>query len=136
MPDGAEGPLPRSLQRAEDYIAAHAGEPITAASIAEAAGCSIRTLQAIFRKHRDTTPLGALKRYRLERVRAELTGLTRRSSITAIIRKWHLGNPGRFAADYRKAFGENPSQTLRFGSEEKRSSSDRRSAAGWSPETD
>jgi AraC-like DNA-binding protein len=134
MPDGAEGRrlssrqrsqqrrLPKSLRRAEDYIAAHAHKPITPASIAEAAGCSVRTLQAIFREHRGTTPLGALKRFRLQCVRAELSSLRSNSSISAIVQKWHLGNPGRFAADYRRMFGENPSQTLRFSVDERPSS--------------
>jgi AraC-like DNA-binding protein len=39
---------------------------------AAAAGCSIRTLNAVFRQFRETTPLAALHTIRLEAVRAEL----------------------------------------------------------------
>jgi len=107
--------IPKLLQRAEHYIIAHAREPITAASFADGVGCSIRTLQNLFRQYRGTTPLAALRQFRLACARTELSDPHASVRVAAVARKWHLGNPGRFAADYRKAFGETPSETLRFG---------------------
>lgn len=96
-------------------MSGHADEAMSVARLAEIAGCSVRTLQSLFRYYRQTTPLAALRRVRLERVRAELADPYQKASVATIARKWHFGNPARFAAEYREMFGENPSDTLRFG---------------------
>ena len=47
-------------------------------------------------------------------VRAELrVGSPDNSSVTQIAARWGFGHLGRFAAGYRKSFGEHPSETLR-----------------------
>lgn len=105
---------PRQVRRAEEYIHAHAEEMIRLSQIAEAAGCSIRALQLAFRTFRDTTPMALLRQARLERAREELSqsdpGAT---TVTEIAVKYGFFNVGRFAQDYRSAFGELPSETLR-----------------------
>ncbi|WP_407146500.1 helix-turn-helix domain-containing protein [Bradyrhizobium sp. ORS 86] len=65
------------------------------------------------------TPLAALRRFRLECARKELSDPHLGVAVAGAVQRWQLGNPGRFAADYRKAFGESPSETLRFGREDK-----------------
>lgn len=106
--------VPRQVRRAEEYIHANAGEIIKLSQIAEAAGCSVRALQLAFRTFRDTTPMSLLRRTRLERAHAELLqsdpGAT---TVTEIAVKYGFFNVGRFAQDYRSAFGQSPSETLR-----------------------
>ena len=107
-------PTPASVRRAIAYIESHAGEPITAAWIAEAARLTPRGLQAAFRRHLDTTPMAYLRRVRLSRAHRDLVDAdpTRGDTVAAIARRWGYLSLSRFAADYRAAYGRSPRQTL------------------------
>nr|BFE60816.1 hypothetical protein GCM10020063_053420 [Dactylosporangium thailandense] len=106
---------PAAVRRAVAYMDAHAAEPLTAATIAAAAGIGVRGLQVAFRRHLDQTPLEYLRRVRLERVHRELQVAEPGAGVTvkAIARRWGFANPGRFTADYRAVYGHLPSRTLR-----------------------
>ncbi|MFB4315322.1 helix-turn-helix domain-containing protein [Actinomadura sp. 21ATH] len=105
---------PAALRRAMDYIESrHADPGITLADIAAAAGVTPRTLQYAFRRHRDTTPMGYLRRVRLAAAHADLLAAGPDATVTAIAARWGFHHPGRFAADYRAAYGRPPSITLR-----------------------
>jgi AraC-like DNA-binding protein len=112
---GPFGAVPAYVRRAEEFMRANAAAPIRLEHVAAAAGCSIRTLNAVFRQFRDTTPLTALHKVRLEQVRAELSQSVTAASIGGIARRYGFTNPGRFAAAYRRRFGEAPSETARRG---------------------
>ncbi|MFC3965016.1 helix-turn-helix domain-containing protein [Nocardia jiangsuensis] len=105
-----------ALRRGIDYLHAHAAEVVGVADIAAAAGVTPRALQYAFRTHHDTTPLGYLRGIRLDRAHAELlesaTG-RERQTVAAVALRWGFSNPGRFAAAYRKRFGQPPTRTLR-----------------------
>jgi AraC-binding-like domain len=60
---------PGNVRRAEAFIRANAGLPLTIAEIAEAAGCSVRSLQMAFHRFRGTTPMRVLQQARLEQAR-------------------------------------------------------------------
>jgi AraC-like DNA-binding protein len=100
------GAIPRHLRRAEEYMRAHAAQPLGTGQIAIAAGCSPRALQIAFRRFRDTTPHSALTAIRLERVREALR--VQDASIGSIARQWGFSNFGRFASLYRRRYGEMP----------------------------
>lgn len=103
---------PRFVLRAQAYIEQYAHEPLTVGGIAANAGISVRSLFSGFRKYRDTTPMAYLKDLRLDRVRAELrAGPTARGNVTRIALHWGFSHFGQFSADYRRRFGELPSQT-------------------------
>ncbi|WP_433607044.1 helix-turn-helix domain-containing protein [Dactylosporangium sp. CA-139114] len=106
---------PAAVRRAVAYMDAHADEPLTAATIAAAAGIGVRGLQVAFRRHLDQTPLEYLRRVRLERVHRELQAAEPGAGVTvkAIARRWGFANPGRFTAEYRAVYGHLPSRTLR-----------------------
>ncbi|MEU4423337.1 AraC family transcriptional regulator [Actinoplanes sp. NPDC024001] len=106
---------PRAVRRAVAFIDEHAAEPITIDDIATAAGLSARGLQAAFARHRDTTPTGYLRRVRMERAHRDLQSgdRSRGDTVAVIARRWGFPNPGRFAAEYRDAFGHSPGHTLR-----------------------
>jgi transcriptional regulator GlxA family with amidase domain len=110
---GRFGAVPAYVRRAEEFMRAKAGVPIRMEQVASAAGCSVRTLDAVFRRFRDTTPLAALNAIRLEQVRAELSHSAERASVAEIGRSYGFTNAGRFAAAYRRRFGESPLETTR-----------------------
>ncbi|BCJ48467.1 hypothetical protein GCM10010168_76070 [Actinoplanes ianthinogenes] len=105
---------PASLRRAVAYIDAHAGQPITLEQIAAAAGVSVRGLQAVFRRHRDTTPMAYLRRVRMEGAHRDLVAgdPARGDTVAGIARRWGFAAPGRFAVEYRALFGRAPRRTL------------------------
>jgi AraC-like DNA-binding protein len=103
---------PGTLLRAEAFLHAHAGEPLRMEQVAAAAGCSLRALQLAFRRFRDTTPWAALQEIRLERARDELA---RDAPVAAVAVRWGFSCGGRFAAAYRRRFGELPAATRRRG---------------------
>jgi AraC-like DNA-binding protein len=106
------GPLPADLARAVGWLRAHLSEPIQLDVLAQVAGVRPRTLERHFRTFLGVTPLGWVRRMRLARARQELLRRGADATVTAVA----LGNGftqlGRFAAEYRKAFGELPSTTV------------------------
>jgi transcriptional regulator GlxA family with amidase domain len=85
--------------------------------VAELAGkvsVSARSLQQGFRRSLHTTPMAYLRLVRLEKVRDDLSLSAPASvTVTEIATRWGFVHLGRFAAAYRAAFGEPPSETLR-----------------------
>jgi AraC-like DNA-binding protein len=101
------------VRRAEAYIRAHAGEPTALHEVADAARCSVRGLQLGFRRHRDTTPLAAIRRARLDAAREALRSGDAAGTVTDLAHRFGFSNPGRFAQLYKAAFGESPFDALR-----------------------
>jgi AraC-like DNA-binding protein len=104
---------PRNVRRAEEFLYAHAADIVTLDEVARAAGCSIRSLQLAFRRFRGTTPMAAPRSMRLQRAREEIIRPDGPQSVIAVALKYGFANPGRFADQYRRAFGELPSEALR-----------------------
>lgn len=109
---GAASLAPRHVKRAEDFLRANAGEELTLDIVAQAVGCSVRSLNEGFRMARGTTPMNFLRQVRLEGVRADLLAGAA-GGIAEIALRWGFGHLGRFSGDYRRQFGELPSETLR-----------------------
>lgn len=105
---------PAAIRRAVAYVDANAASPITLHHIAEAAGVGVRALQTGFRRHLDTTPVGYLRRVRLERAHRDLQAAdpANGDTVADIAYRWGFANLGRFAARYHSEFGRRPSQTL------------------------
>jgi AraC-like DNA-binding protein len=106
---------PRYVRRALEYARAHLDGPLTVADVAEAAGVSVRTLQAGFQKHLDGSPTSYIRDLRLDRAHAELLEGDPYAGpqVTDVALRWGFSHFGRFAALYRRRFGERPSETLR-----------------------
>ena len=99
-----------------DYIDANLDEPIDFTDIAAAAGIPGRTLSQHFRRFRDTTPMHYLRDARLDKVHEALRRAEPEENVISIASRWGFLHMGRFAAVYRKRFGEAPSETLANGS--------------------
>ena len=108
---------PGTLRRAEEFMHANACAPLTIVEIAQAAGCSVRALQEAFHRFRGATPMGALRRIRLEEARAEMLRNGRAESIARIAAAHGFSNPSRFAQLYRRTYGAYPSEALKTGLE-------------------
>ncbi|MCP8689087.1 AraC family transcriptional regulator [Marinobacterium sedimentorum] len=104
---------PRHVKKVEEYIEAHADEPLTPAQLAEYAGVSVRTLHSGFHDFRHQGPMEYLRTVRLRKVKAALEEPGESRSVTEIALSWGFGHTGRFSQEYRKAFGERPSETRR-----------------------
>ncbi|GGG59871.1 hypothetical protein GCM10011374_23380 [Kocuria dechangensis] len=108
-------PAPGGVRGAAAFIDAHLDEDLTVAQIAAASGLSIRGLQAAFRRELDTTPMAYLHAARLEAAHRDLQAGDPRTGVTvaAIVARWQIPHRGRFAAAYRRRYGQDPAATLR-----------------------
>lgn len=102
----------RVVREAEEFALA-APAAVTVLQLCELTGVSERTLHYAFMEVTGLAPKAYLKTMRLNRVRAELTRASPgHDRIEAIARRHGFHRPGNFAADYRRLFGELPSQSL------------------------
>ncbi len=105
---------PYYVKRALSFMREHADQTITMETLVEQSGVSARTLYAGFQRFHGATPMAFLKTERLQRARADLLAADpAQVSVTEIATKWNLFHLSKFASDYRKAFGEPPSATLK-----------------------
>ena len=104
--------LPADLVRALVWLRTHLSEPVQLDLLAQAADVRPRTLETHFRTFLGTTPLGWVRRMRLARARQEFIRRGRNSTVTTVALSSGFNQLGRFAAEYRKAFGELPSATI------------------------
>jgi AraC-like DNA-binding protein len=113
-----EAPKPPSrvrdlgLKRALSFIEQNAKKPLAVPDVCRAAGVSWRTLDYAFREEFGVTPKAYLKSIRLNGVRRELRRAAQPVVISDVANRWGFWHMGQFAADYRKLFGELPSETL------------------------
>ncbi|MGP9799525.1 helix-turn-helix domain-containing protein [Rheinheimera sp. NSM] len=85
----------------------------TISAICIAVGVSERSLQYAFRAYVNMSPLAYLRSCRLSRVRSMLNIADPKiTTVTAIAMRFGFFHLGRFALDYKLAFGESPSVTL------------------------
>jgi AraC-like DNA-binding protein len=104
--------LPEGLARALAWLNGHLDEPIRLETLAAIAGVRPRTLEAHFKLYLGTTPLGWLRRIRLARARQQMLAAGGAAKVTDIAVANGFDQLGRFAAHYRRQFGELPSRTL------------------------
>ncbi|MBC2932549.1 helix-turn-helix transcriptional regulator [Nocardioides sp. zg-1228] len=100
-----------TVRRAQRLIDERAGGDLTLSDIARACSVTPRSLQYAFRRHLDCTPHAYLRRVRLDLVHQALRDGSV-SNVGDAAARFGFFNPGRFAAEYRQVFGENPGQTL------------------------
>jgi len=115
MARDTSAPVPGIVRRAERFMADNADTPVTVSDVAAHLGVSLRSLQAGFRQWRNATPNAYLRQVRLQLVREELLRSDKDASVTTIALQHGFMHLGRFSAQYRAAFGEGPSATLRRG---------------------
>ncbi|MBP1843461.1 AraC-like DNA-binding protein [Rhizobium petrolearium] len=104
---------PRQLLKAEAFMRDNLRNAVMLEDLANAAGCSPRALQRMFRIYRGDTPMGILCNYRLAAAHGAIRG-GQAESITDLAMSLQFSNPGRFSVLYKSAYGLSPSSNLRF----------------------
>jgi AraC family ethanolamine operon transcriptional activator len=88
--------------------------PLHLTALCEAAGCSAKTLEMLFRERLGQTPIRYLHRRRLWLAhRALLVADPRQTTVSEVVLDCGFWELGRFACAYCAMFGEKPSDTLR-----------------------
>lgn len=102
------------VDRVLDYVAAFPRQPLTVGDICRVAGASERTVQNGFLERFGLRPKAYLRDRRLNGARLELrTSDPHGTAINQVAHRWGFWHLGQFAGDYRRLFGELPSDTLR-----------------------
>src|SRR6185437_16028060 len=104
---------PADLVRALRWLRGHLSEPVRLERLADIGGVRPRTLETHFKMVLRTTPLGWARQMRLRRARQQLLQSGQGASVTNVAMANGFTQLGRFAAQYRKVFGELPSATFR-----------------------
>lgn len=107
-------PLSGPVARARQLLEEQAEEPWSTSSLAARVHLSVRSLQEGFARELDTPPMRYLQQVRLRRARDRLREASpAETTVAAVASSLGWSHMGRFAATYRRTFGESPSETLR-----------------------
>ena len=102
-----------AIRRALPFIEAHQDGLITLADLCRATRLSRRTLHYAYKEHFGVTPKAYLTALRLDGVRRDLVPRDTPVGVADVADRWGFWHMGQFAADYRRQFGELPSETLK-----------------------
>ena len=112
--EGAYAARQEVVARSEAYMQAHLDMPVPLSKLCHVAGCSERGLRNAFYGVRGMSPTRCMLHARLRRVRGALhASETTPTTVTGAATAFGFYELGRFAATYKKVFGEAPSDTLR-----------------------
>ena len=103
---------PWQVRRAEEYIEANWDRPISVEDVAAVAGVSARSIFRTFQQSRGYSPLAFAKQVRLRHARCILNLADATTTVTDVAFACGFGDLGHFSKDYRRMFGELPSQAL------------------------
>ena len=101
------------VQEAEALALASVDEPLHVSALCRVIGVSERTLRKAFHRVHGIAPCRHLRMLRLSNARrALLSADGELAKVTEIAMSFGFAELGRFSVEYKKAFGESPSQTL------------------------
>jgi transcriptional regulator GlxA family with amidase domain len=104
------------VDQAEALALADLDEPLHISGLCRALAVSERRLRKAFHNRYDLPPCRHLRMLRLSQARSALLSADRRcATVTKIATSFGFVELGRFSVEYRKTFGESPSQTLQRG---------------------
>lgn len=105
------------MKQAEEMLLENIDRPWTVHDLCMALHVSERTLRYSFQEYFGMAPMTYLKIQRLNGVRCQLKASTANQvTVTNVAVQWGFWHMGQFAKDYKKMFGECPSETLRHAS--------------------
>lgn len=103
----------RLVKRVRDFALEHRDEPVSIPQICRTFHVSRRTLQYAFQDVSGISPGRYLRRLRLNGVRRALRAPGHSVlDVQDVAAEWGFWNPSQFACDYKRLFGERPSDTL------------------------
>lgn len=102
-----------AIGRAAELLEELPHEPWTVVVLAQQVGLSVRALQYGFNRDFELPPMAYLRQVRLRQARNRLQDASpNTTTVRAVALECGLTHLGRFAAAYRRTFGESPSETL------------------------
>jgi transcriptional regulator GlxA family with amidase domain len=106
------------VEQAENLALADIDEPLHISALCRVLAVSERSLRKAFHKTYGLPPCRHLRMLRLSRARrALLSADCKLVTVTEIATSFGFVELGRFSVEYRKVFGESPSQTLHHASQ-------------------
>jgi AraC-like DNA-binding protein len=113
-PVPAKSPSDASFRCAEEVLSTDLSRPLSLADVARELGTSTRSLSRAFLTRHGMGPVAFRRLRRFEAARRDLfLADPGKTTVTDTALRYGFGHLGRFAVDYRKLFGEVPSETLR-----------------------
>ena len=104
----------RITRRAEDILEGSVADPVSLSDLCAVTDVSERTLRNAFLNVVGLSPQSYIKAIRLNRVRSKLERTASTSvTVASVALACGFSHFGRFASDYRRFFGELPSETRR-----------------------
>jgi AraC-like DNA-binding protein len=100
------------LRLVEDYLEVNWDKPFNMEALVENTNVSARTIFRHFKNVRGVSPRDFVKAIRLRHVRRLLQSAAPDASVMAIAMNCGFQSLGHFSREYRRAFGERPSETL------------------------
>jgi AraC-like DNA-binding protein len=102
-----------AVRQVMDFLRHMDRDSVTIKDLCEVAGVSERTLQYAFREKYGMSPKQYLKAFLLNKVHAALsTSNPANAKVVDLASKWGFWHMGQFSSDYKRMFGQLPSQTL------------------------
>jgi AraC-like DNA-binding protein len=108
------------VREIEEYLEANSNNPITIKLLTQLTGHSGRSIYRAFRRYRDYTPMEFLRNVRMRLARKKLLAGIRGVMVTTIAYECGFTHLGRFSNEYKRCFGEKPSETLQRSIREKK----------------
>lgn len=108
-----QGRRRRIVQSAIDLLASVGAPAPSVATLCESLEVSAPTLYRAFREELGMSPKAYLMAWTLNGIHGDLVRASPTERVNELAAQWGLWHMGQFARDYRKHFGELPSETLR-----------------------
>jgi adenylate cyclase len=105
--------VPAGVARAIRFMQDNLAANVSVRAIAAAAGLPERTLRRQFRRFTGEAPIAFHRNLKLEAARRSLRSAEGAADVTTVALWYGFGHFGQFAAQYKRHFGELPSDTLR-----------------------
>lgn len=104
------------IRQAIEFLKANSYTPIHVLDLCSALNVRMRTLYYAFQEFYGLSPIRYLRLVRYGRARRDLINSDpEHTTVTDVAAKWHFWHFGRFSVEYRKLYGESPSETLSNG---------------------
>ena len=103
-----------AAEKINEFLHDHIAEDIQIVDLCREAKISERTLQRVCKKMFDTTPQSLIKIHRLHAIKNIIESTSdKKINLLHLAMEYGFMHQGRFAGEYKKLFGESPSQMLK-----------------------
>lgn len=103
----------RCFSQLISYIEMHIKDDLSVEELAQIGHVSVRTVYNLFAKYFHVTPKLFIKQLKLQSLKKEMMANHEIRNVTEAALDYGFTHLGRFSSDYRKMFGELPSDTLK-----------------------